>query len=243
MPHGHASLGESTPQSVFYDQGRFGRLFPTLPTFAADTALIRDALKELGAKDGPMDAGDDVSDPISLITDPAKSINNPDNPRITAGLTFLGQFIDHDMTFDPRQVWPVNRGGRRAPRRFIDWQTFFDFGDGRARQNKKIDTKLSTVLFDLMGQPEGGPTSLATRKLIRNLTMKVPSGQRVAKAMELPLLAPADLDDLQAFHLGERTPLWFYVLREAQVTAHGEHLGPVGGPDRRRGDHRVDQGG
>jgi len=36
MPHGHAELGESTPQSVFYAQGRFGRLFPTLPPFAAD---------------------------------------------------------------------------------------------------------------------------------------------------------------------------------------------------------------
>ncbi len=39
MPHGHADLGELTPQSIFYDQGRFGRLFPTLPPFAADTPL------------------------------------------------------------------------------------------------------------------------------------------------------------------------------------------------------------
>src|SRR5213595_2292174 len=101
MPHGHAQLGESTPQSVFYDQGRFGRLFPTLPPFAADTPLVRDALLELGAKGGPMDPADDLSDPITLITDPAKSANNPDNPAITAGFTFLGQFLDHDMTFDP----------------------------------------------------------------------------------------------------------------------------------------------
>jgi hypothetical protein len=64
MPHGHADLGESTPQSIFYDRGRFGRLFPTLPPFAADTKVMRDALSELGAKDGPMDAGDDLSDPI-----------------------------------------------------------------------------------------------------------------------------------------------------------------------------------
>ena len=48
-----------------------------------------------------MDAGDDLSDPITLITDPAKSANNPDNPAMTAGFTFLGQFVDHDMTFDP----------------------------------------------------------------------------------------------------------------------------------------------
>jgi hypothetical protein len=101
MPHGHADLGEFTPRSVFYDQGRFGRLFPTLPPFAEDTKPIRDALSELGAAGGPMDPGDDLSDPIALITDPAKSANNPNNPTITAGFTFLGQFLDHDMTFDP----------------------------------------------------------------------------------------------------------------------------------------------
>jgi hypothetical protein len=97
------------------------------------------------------------------------------------------------------------------------------------RRNKKIDTTLSTALFDLMGQPEGEPTSLATRNLLRHLALKVPSGQRVAKAMKLPVLASADLDDLDDLNLKGRTPLWFYVLREAQVTADGEHLGPVGG--------------
>ena len=59
--------------------------------------------------------------------------------------------------------------------------------------------------------------------------MGVPSGQRVAKAMGVAELAPADLDDLKPFHLEQRAPLWFYVLREAQVTADGKHLGPVGG--------------
>jgi hypothetical protein len=97
------------------------------------------------------------------------------------------------------------------------------------RYYKRIDTKLSTVPFNLLGQPEGEPTSLATRNLLRNLTMEVPSGQRVAQAMQLPELAAADLDDLQPFQLHKRIPLWFYVLREPEVTAGGEQLGPVGG--------------
>jgi hypothetical protein len=71
--------------------------------------------------------------------------------------------------------------------------------------------------------------SLATRNLLRALVMKVPSGQRVAQAMRLPVLAPADLADLAEFGLRDRTPLWFYVLREAEVAAGGQHLGPVGG--------------
>ncbi len=122
------------------------------------------------------------------------------------------------------------RGGCRAARRFIDWQTCFDFGDGRVvRPNKKIDTVLSSLLFSLLGQAPGSPTSLVTRNLLGNLTMEVPSGRSIAKAMTLPPLAPGDLSDLQPLHLHNRTPLWFYILREAQVTANGEHLGPVGG--------------
>src|SRR5262245_21144150 len=101
MSHGDADAGSQTPQSSFYDQGRFGRLFPALPPFAADTPMVRDALTELGAAGGPMDPADDLSDPVTLITDPAKSANNPNNPTMTAGFTFLGQFLDHDMTFDP----------------------------------------------------------------------------------------------------------------------------------------------
>ena len=35
--------------------------------------------------------------------------------------------------------------------------------------------------------------------------------------------------DKRPTDLHERTPLWFYILREAAITASGEHLGPVGG--------------
>ncbi len=79
-----------------------------------------------------------------------------------------------------------------------------------------------------MGQPPATATPLATRNLLRSLTTKVPSGQRVARAMKLPELAPGGLTDLKDLSLHQRTPLWFY-MREAAVAADGEHLGPVGG--------------
>src|SRR5215212_3381298 len=88
MPHGDADHGVTTPRSTFYDQGRFGRLFPTLPPFASDTPLVRAALTELGQPSGLMDADDVLSDPIALITNPALSVDNPDNPRLSAGMTF-----------------------------------------------------------------------------------------------------------------------------------------------------------
>ncbi len=59
--------------------------------------------------------------------------------------------------------------------------------------------------------------------------MGVPSGQRVARAMNLPQLSDRDLADLDAFGLKGRAPLWFYVLRESEIMAGGVHLGPVGG--------------
>ena len=106
--HGHYVLGgENPPKSTYYAQGKFGRMFPTLPPFATDTPTIKKALEDLGQKGGIMDANDDMDIvanpnlPRDLITNPALSVNNQDNPAQTAGMTFLGQFLDHDITFDP----------------------------------------------------------------------------------------------------------------------------------------------
>src|SRR6185436_13600966 len=59
------------------------------------------ALREIGAPGGPLDAGDPLAaGPKALIVDLSLSANNPNNPSHTAGTTFLGQFVDHDVTFD-----------------------------------------------------------------------------------------------------------------------------------------------
>ena len=76
--------------------------------------------------------------------------------------------------------------------------------------------------------PNTTPASLAQRNLLRHLTFSLPSGQRVAKAMSLPVLSQGDLSDLAPHGLDDRTPLWFYVLREADVVENGQRLGPVG---------------
>ena len=428
--HGQLYLrDQAPPRSTGYAQGKFGRLFPSLPPFAADTKETRAALLELGEPGGLMDAGD-VAPPNDPLTPNA---DNPDNPTMTAGLTFLGQFLDHDITFDPtssleRQEDPeavenfrvptlgldslygsgraatphlydqrvpgaikllideaapkdlprnsqnvaltgdprndenlivsqlhrafvgfhnavVDRvlesgiddpneafteaqrlvrwhyqwivvheflpktvgqsvvddvfgrgrrfynwrhkpfipvefsvaayrfghsqirpgyianfagdaggefrahifdaaldhnvpdpddlsGGKRAPRRFIDWPTFFDLGDGRSKPNKRIDTKLSTPLFTLPFVSPNlpiNPGSLAQRNLLRHLTFSLPSGQDVARAMRVDPIARSELADVRELGFDRQTPLWFYVLREADVVEDGERLGPMGG--------------
>ncbi|TML98081.1 MAG: twin-arginine translocation signal domain-containing protein [Actinobacteria bacterium] len=150
------------------------------------------------------------------------------------------------MVFDPAgesQTDPVDlRGGARAPRRFIGWQTFFDFGDGNIKPNKQIDTKISTALFNL---PLGAiashdtPQSLPQRNLLRQLTWSLPSGQKIADAMNVDRLGPIELAELGPYsdmaklqgsaRFEKSTPLWYYVLKEAELRAGGLTLGPVGG--------------
>jgi len=127
-------------------------------------------------------------------------------------------------------------GGYPAARRYVGWQTFFDLGDGNVKNNKKIDTTISTVLFTLpvpaiAPHTQTSPTVLPQRNLLRQLTWGLPSGQAVARAMGVPALSPSDLSDIASVYapFATSTPLWYYILAEAKVTADGLHLGPVGG--------------
>jgi hypothetical protein len=159
-------------------------------------------------------------------------------PSYRANFTGLDGQAFFGIIFDPAQVNNRDpddlRGNRRAPRRYIGWQTFFDFGDGNIKPNKLIDTHISTPLFDLplaaiaSGDP---PTSLPQRNLLRHITWQLPSGQSIAKSMRVPALSGSDFSELKdfGFNLHESTPLWYYILKEAEVMEKGEHLGPVGG--------------
>ncbi len=141
-----------------------------------------------------------------------------------------------DDTIDPNEADPNDlRGGKRAPRRFVDWQTFFDFGDGNVRNNKKIDTKLSSNLMHLLGSrgpapgmPSDGVQSLASRNLMRHVNFGLPSGQAIARVLNAPMLTPAQLKELQPYGMDRSTPLWYYILKEAEVMENGLRLGPVG---------------
>jgi hypothetical protein len=143
------------------------------------------------------------------------------------------------MIFDPAgegRADPVDlRGGARARRRFIGWETFFDFGGDmtqHVRPPKRIDTKLSTPLFNLplgaIGANAQPPTSLAQRNLLRHLTWSIPAGQRIAQNMGAPMLHLQELAHY-GVALENQTPLWYYVLAEAERLQDGLRLGPVGG--------------
>jgi hypothetical protein len=153
------------------------------------------------------------------------------------GNPFFGFIFDpaqNASTGDPNDL----RGGFCAGRRFVGWQTFFDFGidthTGKAevRRNKLIDTHISTPLFTLpLGAIASGdePTVLPQRNLLRHLTWSMPSGQAIAEAMGVTLIGKHDLRELKPYGFDKSTPLWYYALKEAQLLADGLHLGPVAG--------------
>jgi hypothetical protein len=153
----------------------------------------------------------------------------------------------HPPLTDPNDM----AGGARAPRRFVGWQTFFDFGDGQVKPNKLIDTTISTPLFMLpllTIASHTPPVALPQRNLLRHLTWSLPSGQAIAKRMGVAALSLDHFTELAPYGLGleTNTPLWYYVLREAgststtqptlapsppatPTTSTGLRLGPVGG--------------
>jgi hypothetical protein len=112
-----------TPSAVPAGGQVFTRMFPGLPPFADATDRVRTALLEVGRPGGILDPGDDLSDPKALITDPRVDGNgsggaygsNPDNPTMTAGSTFVGQFTDHDITFDQTSLLGVPQNPAVSP--------------------------------------------------------------------------------------------------------------------------------
>lgn len=118
------------------------------------------------------------------------------------------------------------RGFRGLPPQWtISWTNFFPLDDEGPVASRKIDTRLVEPLFTLPGEDPADVDrrSLARRNLVRGLRLQLPAGQQVARAVGVEPLSSAELG------FDGPAPLWFYVLREAEVRADGLRLGPVGG--------------
>ncbi|MFN8060791.1 MAG: heme peroxidase family protein [Vicinamibacterales bacterium] len=102
-------------------EGRFGRLFRWLPAAAFSEAallalartMIQQEFDERRKNHEPLDTPLDAFEP------------EDENPTITAGYTYVGQFVDHDITFDPvssldRQNDPDALTDFRTPRLDLD---------------------------------------------------------------------------------------------------------------------------
>jgi hypothetical protein len=129
----------------------------------------------------------------------------------------------------------------------IEWENFVN---PLVNSTRCIDTRLVEPLYHLQDELgielPGIMASLATRNLLRGYKLRLPTGQAVAGRMNLPLLEEDDLRDLIASNadraglsaddkaalkvagFDKQSPLWFYILAEAELKEAGMRLGPVG---------------
>ena len=133
---------------------------------------------------------------------------------------------------DPMPLFPDLLGFRAVSRqRAVDWTFFFDTrGAPPAQRSKKIDGQLVRSLIDLPVVITGDCEideyhSLAVRDLQRGHGVGLPSGEAVARHIGVEPLTQNEIGIAST----DETPLWYYILREADVCNGGHRLGPVGG--------------
>ncbi|WP_019062643.1 peroxidase family protein [Streptomyces prunicolor] len=128
-----------------------------------------------------------------------------------------------------------------------EWDRMVDKNSQFAnRFARLIDTRLAPPLADLRGEGNDPGLAerikkllkhLAQRNLLRGYRLAAPTGQAVAEALDVAPLSRAELEQdssdgvknaLGSAGLLDRTPLWFYILKEAEVRELGRRLGEVG---------------
>jgi hypothetical protein len=137
----------------------------------------------------------------------------------------------------------------------IEWGRFFDGlpGSGPVASSSFIDTSIAAPLHDLSPsiirlssriERSVEPLRLPVRTLLRGARAKLPAGQEVADALikqgiikSEDRLTSAQLTQdtcndagsvLRDVGLEDNTPLFYYLLKEAETIAHGLTLGPIG---------------
>jgi hypothetical protein len=131
---------------------------------------------------------------------------------------------------DPANADPHTHFGgfRRLPEQWqIEMTRFFPI-DGRPatdlQSSRRIGRHLAPAVHHLSTEQAATIHDLAVRNLTRGAQLGLPSGQAVAGIMGLAPLSDTQL----GLPAAGPAPLWYYILREAEMLANGQHLGPVG---------------
>jgi hypothetical protein len=114
--------GLDATASSSISSGRFGRMFRHLPSSSPEDSSLADLAKEMiqELEDGELDK------PLGVDDDDENTAKLPNGElRLPAGYTYFGQFVDHDITFDPvssltRQNDPDGLVDFRTPRFDLD---------------------------------------------------------------------------------------------------------------------------
>jgi Animal haem peroxidase len=163
------------------------------------------------------------------------------------GHSQIGERYRVNRDAEPAPLFPDLLGFRPVPAALaVDWSCLFDLPARPPTQRgttpavsrtpptqraKRIDGRLAASLIQLpeaisgVGDDYG---SLAVRDLQRGQGVGLPSGEAVARRLGAEPLTPEQVG-LAAAGWRQETPLWFYLLKEAEHRGGGDRLGPVGG--------------
>ncbi len=89
--------GAESPKRSSQFEGRFGRMFRSLPPAEFTEA----ELAPLAADDAMLSSPETTGNDERPKATPENELDIEENFDIPAGYTYVGQFIDHDITFDP----------------------------------------------------------------------------------------------------------------------------------------------
>lgn len=190
----------------------------------------------------PLTVGEELVEDI--LTNGPKFYSYENGPYIPVEFADAAYRYGHSQV---RSIYKLNGGGAQGQvfpdcqgtcpvdhDRTINWAYFFEIDSTQPPQaSKRIDTILAHSLIDLPTSVVGTTEipeehSLAYRDLIRGEGLDLPSGEAIARVMNVAPLTPDEVG-LQQIGWHSETPLWYYILREAEVRHQGERLGLVGG--------------
>jgi len=101
----------------------------------------------------------------------------------------------------------------------ISWDLYFTIGESSPQLSRRIDSKIVGPFGQLPPALDPERRPMALLDLLRGKALGLPSGEAVAAAMGT---SRSDLG------LAGPTPLWYYLLREAEIDSGGLRLGPTG---------------
>ncbi|MBD2777332.1 peroxidase family protein [Iningainema tapete] len=137
--------GENHPCGEFVPTGKFGRMFPKLPAFTPSVESLTDLGKAM-----------------------SESTESPegDNEKVPAGFTYLGQFVDHDITFDTTAlqeiiVDPLAIRNFRTP--MLDLDSIYGSGPDAQPYLYQLEDPDLFLIGTTNEQPGGGDPTIPTK--------------------------------------------------------------------------------
>lgn len=144
-----------------------------------------------------------------------------------------------------RRMRPEKPSPPLSTDRVVDWDRFTRSWGGNANFAENIDTLIAEDFFDLPAaampvRTKTRPPPLPEMTLVRGSRIGLPSGQEACRLAGVECISESEIgfdrqeqDFLRAHGLHKRTPLWYYLLREAELLGirrfrGGECLGPLG---------------